>query len=234
MNVRKVGIIASIPEEVNEFAQIIRDNKWDDKEVFLDVGGVGKASAAVVTQKMISEQRPDIMLYVGGVGALSEEMEIGDLVVVSRAIDAEMDARSFDQTLRLGEYPFTRKRIFSTTEALFNVAIDAPLGMRIHEGYAATASTFMDATKKRIFSEEVTKQLEIETKGKLFKPNIVDMESVGFLTATEKSRVPNLMIRCIANNFKGDVPRDYQEFLKHGIDKYLALVGYLITQLRES
>ncbi|MFP4424801.1 MAG: hypothetical protein ACLFP2_06270 [Candidatus Woesearchaeota archaeon] len=167
-----------------------------------------------------------------GVGELSEEMELGDLVVVSRAIDAEIDASAFDNTLRAGEYPFTRKRIFSTSEDLFSIAIDTPLGIKIYEGYAATVSTFMDSTKKRIFSEEVGKRLEIETKGKIIRPNIVDMESIGFLTATEQSRIPNLMIRCVANDFKGDVPRDYQEFLRHGIDKYIALVGYLLTKLK--
>ena len=46
MAFNRIVILGSIPEEVDVFNKTVKNYKWDDKEVTIAVGGVGKAAAA--------------------------------------------------------------------------------------------------------------------------------------------------------------------------------------------
>ena len=231
MAIRKVGIVASIPSEIEQFKKVIKDGKWDEKDVVMEVGGVGKASAAMVTQKIVCDHDPDLLLYVGGVGALSPDLMLGDLVVVSQAVDAEMDARTFDPNLKLGQFPFTDKRIFHPTNNLVELALNSPLNLTVKEGYTATVSQFLDTEGKRAFIQE--KGEDLETDGNIRQPNIIDMESIGFLMAADAAGKPCLIIRSVANTAGGDAPEDYKQFIQNGVDQYLHLVAYVLTQVNK-
>jgi len=199
--------------------------------VILEIAGIGKTSAAAVAQRVISEHKPDIMLYTGVGGALSKELSIGDIGIVSMAIDSEMDARAFNKDLKLGQFPFSSTRVFRCDERLVKLALEHPLNVKTFDAFVATSSQFMDIERKMHFVDIVRPDLGYEQDGKNRLPNVIDMEATGFLTATSQNQVPALIIRSIANTFEGDAPSDLMKFLWDRIDEHLTLVAYILTNL---
>ncbi len=234
MAINKVVILGSIPEEVEVFNKVRKGYKWDDKEVIIGVGGVGKASSAAITQKMISEYTPDMIIYTGVAGAISKNLKIGDIAVISHSIDAEMDARSYDSNLKLGQYPFTFERVFSSSPELVRLALEAPLEISRFDGFAATISSFMDTSKKRMFVDEILPELEEELDGQLRRPNVIDMESLGFLLAANNNNIPCLIIKTISNTTQGNAAYDYIKYLWDGVENYLNIVAYILKNVKDN
>lgn len=228
MNIKKVGIISSIPQELEIFKSIIKENQWDDKEVVFDVGGIGKVSAAITAQKMISEHNPDLLIYVGGVGAIDENLKVGDIMIVTAAIDADMDARAFNPMLKLGQNPYTRKRLIKAHPELVKLGLNSKLDLPIKEGYCATISKFLDTKLKQNFVTNTVPELEVEIEGVMKQPNIIDMESAGVMMAAESSNTPCMVIRTIANATSGDSTEEYRSFIHKQIDHYLSIVAYVL------
>jgi len=230
MKSNEVAIIASIPEEIKIFEQFIKKHNFGDKTIRLAIGGVGRASAAIIAQKMICDQNPDIMLYTGFAGALDDHLKLGDIVVVSAAIDGEMDARTFNPRLKLGQFPFTKERVYKTDPRLVKTAMKCPTSRKF-EGYATTTSAFMDAPAKQRFIKEVCPDLKAKLDGKMRTPNIVDMESSGFLAATTANNVPCLILRTISNTTRGHIMEDYLDSLFKRVERYFSVVKYILENI---
>ena len=232
MNTKKAGIIASLPEELETFKEVSKDGKWDDADVFFQSSGVGKVSCAIATQKIILKNNPDILFFVGTAGSLSEEIKMGDIAVVTRAIDSEFDARGYQPTLSMGENPFTGERIYKSNEFLSEIALNSPLGFKVHEGYCATESLFMNRPEKESFIANKISDLVIgENEDKIF-PNIVDMESSAFMAVCAKYNKPCLVVKTISNNFDSDASEEYEKFRNEGIKNYMSMVAYVLNVLR--
>ena len=60
-------------------------------EVILLRSGMGKVSAAIGAQMMISRFRPDLVINTGCAGALSGQLGIGDMVVSDRVAEWDLD-----------------------------------------------------------------------------------------------------------------------------------------------
>ncbi|MFW6014681.1 MAG: hypothetical protein ACOCQG_05885 [Candidatus Nanoarchaeia archaeon] len=230
MAVNKIAIISALPDEVDVFKKILHgSDKWDDKEVKIAVGGIGKVAAAATTQKIISEFKPDILFFTGMAGALEEGREIGDIGVVSACIDSGYDARRFDPSLKLGQFPFTGERIFKSDPRLVDLALNSPINARIFDAYEATSSIFMDMEKKREFVEKVCPELEDEIHGTRRRPNLVDMECIGFLTAAKANYVPALALKTVSNTLSGDTRFEYSDSLMNERTRtYLDIVAYIM------
>lgn len=228
----RVAIISSIPEELKVYKQMISDHRLGDKLVFLARGGVGKASAAGVTQKIISEKHPDIVFYTGFGGSLERDQHLGDIGVVTAAIDAEIDARSFDHRLKLGQFPFTGERIFRTDPRLVKLAMEADIEMHRFDAYVATTSVFMDSEKKSRFNALILPQLAESIDGTTRSPNIIDMESTGFLTATKANNVPALVLRSISNTKEGNTASEYRDFMNTA-KQYAFIVQFILRNIHK-
>jgi adenosylhomocysteine nucleosidase len=233
MILKKAGIIASIPEEIEVFKEIIKDEKWDNTEVFSEYSGVGKVSTALVTQKMIYEKNPDIVIYVGTVGSLSDDLKIGDIIIITKAIDAEFDLRGYEPTLERGEDPFTHKRVYYSDEKLSKIALKAPLSFKIIEGYSATISFFMNEIKKEEFIKNNLSELAFKKDNQIIFPNVIDMESCAFINACENHNKPCIIIKTISNNVDSDTSEEYELFRKNGIKNYMSVVAYILNTLRK-
>ena len=234
MGIKKVGILASVKEEIDIFKELIKGDVWDGIEVCFNHGGVGKVSAALVTQEMIYEEDPDILIYVGAAGSISADVNMNDIVIVTRAIDAELDVRGYSPTLKKGEDPFTHIRIYKPDQILSMIALDSPLGFRIIEGFAATTSVFMDKDQKEAFVEQNLADLSIEEEeGHVLLPNIVDMESCAFFNVCIRHGKPCLVIKTVANSADSDASEEYESFRKNSIKNYLSVVAYVLNTLKK-
>ena len=235
MNCKKVAILSSIPAEIETFRKFIDKEKFLGKDIILAVCGVGKSAAAATTQKLISEQKPDIMIYTGFAGALQDDLELDDIMIISAAVDAEMDVRAFNPDLLLGQLPLTKERIFQTDQRLAKLAMSSPYpyDREIKKGYIATTSVFMDKNRKEAFIKETMPLLEAEINGEKIVPNLIDMESVGFLTATSANNVPCLIIRVVSNTREGDTVDEYLDYTSKTVGMYLEFFSFFINHIED-
>jgi len=231
MQCNRVAILSSIRKEIDVFKEIFGSRQIGNKEILLAIGGVGKSSAAGVTQKVISEKHPDMILYTGFAGALDPDIMLGDVAIVSAAIDAEMDARAFDSNLKVGEYPFTGERVFKTHPGLVTLALESPVNVRKFDGFVATTSIFMDSEKKKKFMDETLPQLEADVKGEFRFPNMIDMECSAVVAVANANQIPCLVIRTISNTTQGDTVSDYKEFLHNRVEMYFSIVQSILENV---
>jgi nucleoside phosphorylase len=230
---KKIGIIASIPEEIDAFKRIANDIMWEKQSVFFEISGIGKTSAALATQKLILEKNPDFIIYIGTVGSLHEDLKYSDIVVASHAIDAELDARGFNENMKRGENPFDQTRIFTSDESLVNLAMQAPSHSNISKEYVASISSFLNTSQKQKYAEEVLSECKANIDGEEKTPRCIDMESVGVLMAAKKHDIPAVVIKTCSNDMGGDSVREWEDFELKGVKNYISVVIHLLHKLKE-
>lgn len=93
----KIGIIGAMDEElvpIRALAQQLEEIKKGNRtfwhgdihghQVYLTRCDPGKANAIIATQQLLDFFSPDCLLNMGSSGALSPDLEVGDLVVADR------------------------------------------------------------------------------------------------------------------------------------------------------
>ncbi|MBT7902970.1 hypothetical protein HN587_03830 [Candidatus Woesearchaeota archaeon] len=138
----KIAILGAMEPEVKAYGHMHKHGH----EVYVGYTGVGKTAAAMNTQRVISEFKPDAIIFSGVGGALELGLEIGELGIVDAAIDCEMDVQSWDKSYQRGEIPFTHERVFRSDKKLIDLAIEA--SEDTFDAYSATGSQFLDAESK--------------------------------------------------------------------------------------
>ena len=68
-----------------------------DEDVVIGISGVGKVNAAICTQLLITKYKVDVILNYGIAGALSKELDIGDIIIATGILQHDFD------TTELGE-----------------------------------------------------------------------------------------------------------------------------------
>lgn len=99
-----IGIIGAMSIEVEDLQKIITDKKEKTisginfcygkiygKDVVVACCGVGKVFAAICTEAMILEFKPDVIINTGVAGGLKKEMKIADIAVSSDVVQHDMD-----------------------------------------------------------------------------------------------------------------------------------------------
>lgn len=74
---KKIAVIAAMDKEIRLLQGL------ENASVRVVASGIGKVSAALTTQKLILEDRPDLIINSGVAGGLDSSLEIGQIVVGS-------------------------------------------------------------------------------------------------------------------------------------------------------
>jgi len=128
-----IGIIGAMEEEVltlkdKMVIQEVRSiasldffiGSLKDKKVVVVQGGIGKVNSAVCTQILIDVFYVDAIVNTGVAGALSPDLELGDIVISSDAIQHDVDATSFGYDK--GIIPRMKTSEFKSDEHLIKIA----------------------------------------------------------------------------------------------------------------
>lgn len=106
---KKIGIIAAMEQEAQEILNIMQEahretyfekefiiGKINETECILVQAGVGKVNAARTTQLLIDKFQIDAVINVGSAGAISEELNYGDIVISTSCIQHDFDITCFN------------------------------------------------------------------------------------------------------------------------------------------
>lgn len=165
---------------------------WNDNEIIISLAGIGTSASAITTTILCEQLKPDLIIFCGVAGGLKLGQQVGDLVLASTIIDA--DLHLLPSILQDTPYknalidPHTLAPI--TAEYTVNASILAKFSSFAFEGLntgiIVTSNTF--PAPKSLFAE--IKKLNCSA---------IEMESAGVYKAAGYYDVPVLTLRAISN-----------------------------------
>lgn len=180
---------------------------------------VGMVNAAVCTQALISAFDPKAIINTGVAGSLDASIDIGDVVVVSDAVNHVMDVCNLGY--EPAQTPGLDTLAFPCDETLRNVALAAAeeLGLRAHDGRVASSDRFVrdEQDKKRI--------------AELFGARCCEMEGAAIAQACWLNGVPCSILRAISDKADGTDHIDYPVFEEQAARACAQLVIAMLQKL---
>ncbi len=247
----KLGIVGAMPEEMEKIFEIISDKqityrgdrvyyegKINDVDVICVFSRWGKVAAATTVTNLIVEFGVEHILFVGIAGALSTDLNIGDIVVAQRLYQHDMDARPLMQRF---EIPLTGKTSFELSDNHVGIATKAAhqflkkhnknlnkellkqsefIQPRMMVGDIATGDLF-------IASESMCKALNRNLPSAL----CADMESAAVAQVCSDYRIPLNVIRAISDNANEDANKNCMDFVTRYGGNFLLGVVLEYTQI---
>lgn len=208
----KIGIIGAMDVEVNALkkaAEISRkvmradmefcEGKIGSTDVVIAKCGMGKVNAGICAQILIDLFNVTHIVNTGVAGALNDELNIGDIVIASDAVQHDYDVTYIG--FMKGEIPYTGKYAFETDKSLREKAVkaahDALPNVNVIEGRACAGDHFLSDTEK------------LREIASVFNADCVEMESGAIGQVCYLNHVPFVIIRAISDKI-GTSAEDYK------------------------
>ena len=156
-------------------------------DVILARCGVGKTFAAAKTQKIIQTYEPDHIVLCGVAGAISEKLDVFDVVVPDRIIHGDV---RFVDTYNLTDVTDSSRPLFEGKPAFSEKGY---LPERLNAPYTAGTLATID-----FFAEEKEKDFLEEQ----FNAVCIDMESAAVAQISTLWNIPFTIIRAMSDNRK--------------------------------
>ncbi len=165
-------------------------------------GGIGKVNAAVCTQILIDCFHIDAIINTGVAGAISNELEIGDVVISSDTIQHDVDATGFGYSL--GEIPRMGQTAFKADEHLISIAERATDVLssktNVFTKRIVTGDQFVADKARKTFIEDT------------FSGFCTEMEGAAIGQACSINKIPFVIIRSISDKADDSAEMNFQEF----------------------
>jgi len=229
-----VGIIGAMDEEIEQLkskmdiisAKMIVDTeffmgKMANKNVVIVRSGIGKVNAAICTQVLIDLYGVDYVINTGVAGAISPDLNIGDIVISRDLVHHDFDVTNFGYPL--GTIPRMSDSFFKADHALIKLAQSACESVLQDEscfiGRIATADSFVsDSEQKRRISEH-------------FDALCVEMEGAAIAQVAMLNKVVFVVIRSISDKADEQADTTFDEFVKVAAKNASSVVENIIINL---
>ncbi len=229
-----IGIIGAMEEEVKALADmmsnvetatvagmVFKKGLLKGKEAVVVRSGIGKVNAAVCTQVLADRYGVDCVINTGVAGSLKNEINIGDIVISSDAVQHDMDATGFGY--EMGVIPRMPVSVFPADRKLIDAAkaacAEAVPEIGVFEGRVVSGDRFVTdkSTKKRISDT--------------FHAYCTEMEGAAIAQAAYLNKIPYLVIRAISDKADDSASMDYGEFERKAIEHSVLLMENLVQRL---
>lgn len=226
---KKVGIIFAMEEELLElkkYLEVEKEYKIFDLTFFEGVikgvycvlvqSGVGKVNAARTAQILIDNIQVDYVFNIGVAGGVSEELNVGDIVVGEKLVQHDFDITAFNH--EKGYIPDVGVYIDSD-EYLVKLTKEINVDCNILTGVIASGD---------IFCTDYMMSKKINTK---FNALCVEMEGASIAQVCYLSHIPFLVIRSISDVPNNDNVVTYEEFLQKASYNVAKLMSELLFKI---
>ena len=229
-----IGIIGAMEEEVANIKNLMSDieiiekanmsfvkGKIDGKELIVVRSGIGKVNAGICTQILADIFAVSVVINTGIAGAINNNINRGDIVVSTDAVQTDMDATAFGY--ELGQIPRMEVKAFPADEKLIELAVqkckEVNPDINIFKGRISTMDKF-------VAGKEIKKEIE-----KKFNAFCTEMEGAAIAQAAYLNNIKFLIIRAISDKADGSAGVDYVEFEKEAIKHCTKLTLALINSI---
>ena len=229
-----IGIIGAMDEEVAMLKEKLTEvqvetkaamdfykGKLEGKDVVVVRSGIGKVNAAMCAQILADVYHADHVINTGIAGSLKAEINIGDIVISTDAVQHDMDVSMLGDPV--GQIPRMDTLSFPADKELVKKAVAAneKANPDIHTftGRVASGDQFISdkEVKERIVS--------------LFHPMCVEMEGAGIAQAAYLNKVSYVIIRAISDKADNSATMDYPTFEKKAIAHSVRLMKELLPMI---
>ena len=231
---KMIGIIGAMDEEVEILKGLmtISETKTEagmtfykgtlhGKTIVLARSGIGKVNAAVCAQLMTTLFKIDYLINSGVAGTLCPDINQGDIVISTDAVQHDIDTTAFGDPL--GCVPRLGVTFFKASEDLITLAETAAKnlnfeGVSLFKGRIASGDQFIagGALKDHI--------------QKHFAPYAVEMEGAAIAHVAYLNEVPYVILRAISDKADGSAELSYEEFLPLAAKHVSALVQEMLKE----
>lgn len=186
--------------------------RLENKEVVVAKCGIGKVFAAICAQTMILEYGVSLIINTGVGGAISDELEIGDIAVSTAVVQHDMDTSAIGDPVGLIS-GINVIEIYADKNSAETVLCAAEtLGFRCLSGIVASGDRFIaGADNKKKISDA-------------FGALVCEMEGAAIGQVCYVNEVPFLVVRAVSDKADGTSGVDYMTFVATAAEKNARLV----------
>ena len=228
-----LGIIGAMEIEVNRIKEQMEDvsvtdkagmsffeGKWNGNDVVVVRSGIGKVNAAVCAQILADTFHADAIINTGIAGSLKNEINIGDIVLSTDAIQHDMDAQGFGYApcvipqMEVSDFQADEKLIELAKKCCAEVCPD----IQVFTGRVVSGDQFISDKKKK---EWLSSQ---------FEGLCAEMEGAAIAQASYLNHVPFLIIRAISDKADDSETMEKPEFEAMATENTVKLHAYIVRQ----
>lgn len=229
-----IGIIGAMEEEVANLKEQMTEvsvatkasmefnrGKLNGKNVVVVRCGIGKVNAAICTQILVDDYKVDAIINTGIAGSLKNEINIGDIVVSTDALQHDVDATNFGYPK--GQIPRMDVLSFPADERLADLAKEVCREVNpeisVFEGRVVSGDQFISDkdVKNRIVSE--------------FGGFCTEMEGAAIAQGAYLNHTPYVVLRAISDKADDSASVDYPTFEREAIGHCVKLVENMVKRL---
>nr|WP_315195382.1 5'-methylthioadenosine/adenosylhomocysteine nucleosidase [uncultured Flavobacterium sp.] len=251
MKEKRIGILGAMPEEINGVVSLLKDKKEvvkgmrtyytgtiNNVEVVVVFSRWGKVASATTVTRLIIEFGITELVFTGVAGAVSPDLNIGDIVIADCLVQHDLDARPI---MKRFEIPllgitelFSPKEILDTTiekinELVGNGSLIDFLSLKQRELFSLTNQKVVVgqiASGDQFFSSNIEKENLL-----VILPDVlcVEMEGAAVAQVCFEYDIPYVIIRTISDVANENSVVDFNEFVSQVASKFgLEIIQKLI------
>jgi len=229
-----LGIIGAMDVEVKELREMMENPQAQTvagmtfyegtikgKQVVVVRSGIGKVNAGLCSQILVDRYHVDGIINTGIAGSLRNEINIGDIVLSTTAVQHDMDASGFGY--EVGEIPQMGIKEFPTDDTLRELAIkccqQANPDIQTFSGRIASGDQFISSKEKKNWIHDT------------FDAYCTEMEGAAIAQAAYLNKVPCLIIRAISDKADDSANMDYSVFEAKAVEHSVRLMAAMLEAM---
>ncbi len=210
----KIAIMGAMPEEIEPLlskldnvkeliyaSNIYYEGSYKGQEVVVAYSKIGKVFATLTAMVLIEKFACDTLLFSGVAGAISDELQIGDLIIADGLCQHDLDITAFGHPY--GYVPEGEVCI-PTDVNLRNIAknVAKAKGLTLKEGVIATGDQFVANAERKDWI------------GDTFEADALEMEGAAVAVVCSSLNIPFFILRAISDSADMDAGFDFDTFLE--------------------
>ena len=231
---KRIGIIGAMEIEVAKLKEMMTDvtvtvkasmefneGLLNGKPVVVVRSGIGKVNAGICTQILVDSFGVDGVINTGVAGSLRSEINIGDIVVSTDAVQHDMDVSALGYTR--GQIPQIPVFAFAADEHMRKIAEEACRevnpDIRVFSGRVLSGDQFV--------SDKALKQTLVES----LDGYCTEMEGGAIAQGAYLNGIPYVILRAISDKADDSATMDYPEFEKKAAQHCVNLTQEMVKRL---
>lgn len=252
MTTKRIGILGAMPEEINGIVSLLKNKKEivkgmrryymgsiNEIDVVVVFSRWGKVASATTVTHLIIEFGITELYFTGVAGAISSDLNIGDIVIANSLVQHDMDARPLMQQF---EIPLLGKSSFSPSKELVDTVFAKTKELldskHLLNSISVAHQTKFSISNPKLFVGQIASGDQFfannaaKEKLLLALPDVlcVEMEGAAVAQVCFEYDIPCVIIRTISDAANETSPIDFKEFLDKVASKFgVAIIRNLLV-----
>ena len=230
----KIAIMGAMPEEIEPIISKLENLKetryaantyyegtYNGQELVVAYSKIGKVFATLTATSLIQKFGCEKLVFSGVAGAISPELNIGDLIIADGLCQHDLDITAFGHPY--GYVPEGEVCI-PTDVTLRNVAkeVASEKDLKLVEGVIATGDQFVANPERKDWI------------GETFKAHALEMEGASVAVVCSSLEVPFFILRAISDSADMDASFNFDEFLESSAKISADFILSMVEKIKES